>query len=254
MDISAKYHGFTSCESAGRCLNEVMALLSFASCYIFLDYLPHSISTIVLGFQSSSNDCDEPASLAVRRGMPFFLRLFNRLNIIEMENQLISIINGSEISAVKHNGEIYVPVKPICQAIGVDPEAQRQRINRHYILNSTAFTLKAVAGDEKEREMLCLPLEFIYGWLFTIDAGQVAEDRREAVAAYQRECYETLYRHFAGSLRRRVEENEAEIAALKALNEAIVQVKEAKAAQRQAEERLEEIRKSRLGAMPQLDL
>lgn len=171
-----------------------------------------------------------------------------------MENQLISIINGTEISAVKYDGEIYVPVKPICQAIGIDPEAQRQRINRHYILRSTAFSLKAVAGDEKEREMLCLPLEFIYGWLFTIDANQVAEDRREAVASYQRECYETLYRHFAGSLRRRVEENEAEIAALKTLNEAIAQVKEAKAAQRQAEERLEEIRKSRLGAMPQLDL
>lgn len=171
-----------------------------------------------------------------------------------MENQLISIINGSEISAVKHNGEIYVPVKPICQAIGVDPEAQRQRINRHYILNSVAFTLKATGADGKSYEMLCLPLEFIYGWLFTIDANLVAEDRREAVAEYQRECYETLYRHFAGSLRRRVEENEAEIAALKDLNAAILAVKEAKAVQRQAEERLEEIRKSRLGVMPQLDL
>lgn len=53
-----------------------------------------------------------------------------------MKQQTISIINGVEISAVSdesHN--VFVPVKPICQAIGVDHEAQRQRILRHYILS-----------------------------------------------------------------------------------------------------------------------
>lgn len=171
-----------------------------------------------------------------------------------MSKKKISIINGVEIFAeVSENGQVYIPVKPICQAIGVDPEAQRQRIMRHYILRSTAFTLKAVAADEKDREMLCLPLEFIYGWLFTIDANLVAEGRRETVANYQRECYETLYRHFAGSLRRRVEENEAEIAALNAVNDAILKVKEAKATQRAAEENLAAIRKSRLDSTPRLE-
>lgn len=177
------------------------------------------------------------------------------INELNMDKQTISIINGVEISAVSdENHNIFVPVKPICQAIGVDPEAQRQRILRHYILSSTAFTLKVVASDEKEREMLCLPLEFIYGWLFTIDANLIAEARREKVAAFQRECYDVLYRHFAGFLRRRVEENEAEIAALKAVNEAISLEKEAKAARRKAEERLEAIRKSRLDPCPCLDL
>lgn len=170
-----------------------------------------------------------------------------------MKQQTISIINGVGISAVtdeSHN--VFVPVKPICQAIGVDPEAQRQRILRHYILNSVAFTLKATGSDGKSYEMLSLPLEFVYGWLFTIDANLVAEVRREKVAAFQRECYEVLYHHFAGSLRRRVEENEAEIAALKAVNDAILQAKEAKTAQRKAEEHLEAIRKNRLNPQPSL--
>lgn len=172
-----------------------------------------------------------------------------------MSKQKISIVNGVDIVAeVTENGQVYIPVKPICQAIGVDPEAQRQRINRHYILSSTAFTLKAVAADDKDREMLCLPLEFVYGWLFTIDANLVAESRREQVAGYQRECYEALYRHFAGSLRRRVEENEAEIAALQAVNAALLQVKEAKAAYRKAEDHLAAIRKSRLDPIPRLEL
>ena len=170
-----------------------------------------------------------------------------------MKQQLISIINGVEISAVAdENGNIFVPVKPICQAIGVDPEAQRQRILRHYILSSTAFTLKVVASDEKEREMLCLPLEFIYGWLFTIDANLIAEARREKVAAFQRECYDVLYRHFAGSLRRRVEENEAEIAALKAVNDASYRSKRRKPPSVKPKSSSRRSEKNRLNPQPAL--
>lgn len=119
-----------------------------------------------------------------------------------MSKQKVTIINGVEIFAeITENGQVYIPVKPICQVIGVDSEAQRQRILRHYILDSVAFTLKATGADGKSYEMLCLPLDYIYGWIFTIDANLVAEANREKVANYQRECYDILYRHFVGSLR-----------------------------------------------------
>lgn len=171
-----------------------------------------------------------------------------------MDKQVITTINGIEVSAVRdENLNFFVPVKPICQALGIDPDAQRQRINRHYILNSVAVTLTATGADGKHYEMLCLPLKFAYGWLFTIDANLVAEIRRESVAGYQLECYEALYRHFAGSLRRRVEENEAEITALQAVNDAISREKEARADRRKAEEHLAAIRKQRLDTSPVLD-
>lgn len=171
-----------------------------------------------------------------------------------MSKQKITILNGVEIFAqVNENGQVFVPVKPICQALTIDHPSQVQRIKRHHILGSTVVTITMVAEDGKEREMLCLPLEFVYGWLFTIETGLVAESRRQTVENYQRECYDILYRHFAGSLRRRVEENEAEIAALKAVNDAILNEKEAKAARRKAEEHLAEIRKSRLDSTPQLE-
>ncbi len=171
-----------------------------------------------------------------------------------MSKQKITILNGVEIFAeITENGQVYIPVKPICQAIGIDPAAQRHRIDRHYILNSVEVTMTSTGADGKSYEMLCLPLEYIYGWLFTIDANLVAEANREKVADYQRECYDILYRHFAGSLRRRVEENEAEIAALRAVNAAILKVKDARAEQRKAEEHLAEIRKSRLDSTPCLE-
>ena len=96
-----------------------------------------------------------------------------------MERQLISTINSIDIYAVKdENANFFVPVKPICEAIGIDHSAQVQRIKRHYILDSTVVTLTTVGADGKDREMLCLPLEFVYGWLFTIDANLVSESNR----------------------------------------------------------------------------
>ena len=170
-----------------------------------------------------------------------------------MSKQKISIINGVEIFAEVNENGIFVPIKPICSAIGVDPEGQRQKIQRHSILSSTAFILKVVAEDGKLREMLSLPLEYVDGWLFTIDAGHIAESSRPDVEKYQRECYDILYRHFTGSLRHQLDANAAEIKFLKAINDAISREKEAKADRLKAERSLAQVRASRLDSSPCLE-
>ncbi len=170
-----------------------------------------------------------------------------------MENQnFISKINGVDIVTVNHNGETYVPIKPICQALGIDFAAQYNKLQADETLSSTIAIIAMVGADNKEREMVCLALKFVYGWLFTINPGKVAPEAREAVIRYRRECYDVLYNHFAGSLRRRDEENEAEIMALEAVNKAVDGVKAAKLAQREAEEHLVSIRKARLDDTPTL--
>lgn len=106
-----------------------------------------------------------------------------------MDKQTISIINGVEISAVSdENHNIFVPVKPICDAIGVDYPDQFNKLRAHEILSSTIVLSTMVAADGKKREMVCLPLEYVYGWIFTINPRNVAESTREKVLQYQREC------------------------------------------------------------------
>ena len=171
-----------------------------------------------------------------------------------MDKQVITTINGIEITAVRdENHNIFVPVKPICDAIGVAYQAQHLKLQEHEILAPTITLRVMVAADGKKREMVCLPLEFVYGWIFTINTKNVSEESHDSVLRYQLECYEALYRHFAGSLRRRVEENEAEIAALQAVNDAISREKEARIDRRKAEEHLAAIRKNRLDSSPVLD-
>ena len=102
--------------------------------------------------------------------------------------------------------------------------------------------------------MYCLQIHFFFGWLFTINPKNVAPDARESVSRYRRQCYDVLYRHFAGSLRRTIETNEAEIELLRRINAAISREKEAKIDRRRAEEALEKLRAERLNPQPNLFL
>lgn len=167
---------------------------------------------------------------------------------------LISKINGVDIVTVDRDGEIFVPIKPICEAIGIDDRAQRDKIQTDEILGSTGVLSASVAADGKEREMFCLPLKYVYGWLFTINPKNVAPEAREAVARYRRECYDALYEHFTGSMRRTIETNNAEIELLNQINSAISDEKEAKNRRKKAEEALVKLRSERLNPQPSLFL
>lgn len=166
--------------------------------------------------------------------------------------QLISRINGVDIVTVDRDGEVFVPIKPICEAIGIDVDAQRNKLNADEFFNSTTAIITAVAADEKEREMYCIRLRDVYGWLATINPGKVAPDAREAVTRYRRECYDVLYEHFTGSMRRTIATNNAEIELLQQINAAISREKEAKADRRKAEEALGKLRAERLDPQPGL--
>ncbi len=143
---------------------------------------------------------------------------------------LISKINDVDIVTVDRDGEIFVPIKPICEAIGIDAKAQRAKLQEDPFFASTGAIIASVAADEKEREMYCIRLRDVYGWLATINPGKVAPDAREAVTRYRRECYDVLYEHFTGSMRRAIETNTAEIELLRQINSAITEEKEAKRA------------------------
>ncbi len=69
-----------------------------------------------------------------------------------MSKQKITTINGVDIYAETNENGIFVPVKPICQSIGIDNEGQRRRIARHYISAPVAFTIKATGADGKQYE------------------------------------------------------------------------------------------------------
>ncbi len=114
-----------------------------------------------------------------------------------METKAIARINETTIQVVSENGVKLVPVKPICDALGVAYEPQFQKLKDDDFLNSTITLSVTVGGDGKDREMVCIPLKYVFGWLFTINPKNVKEEARESVAKYRAKCYDVLYNYFS---------------------------------------------------------
>jgi hypothetical protein len=57
------------------------------------------------------------------------------------------------------------------------------------------LTTPSAGGSQ---DTLCLPLEYLNGWLFKVDANRYAETdpRRNVIIAYQTECYRVLFRYW----------------------------------------------------------
>ena len=115
-----------------------------------------------------------------------------------MENNMTTVarINGVSIQIIEA-GEKMVPVKPICEALGIAFESQFTRLKSDPILGSTITTSVTVGADGKQRNMTVIPMRFVFGWLFRIDSRNVQPEARESVERYQLECYNALYNYFS---------------------------------------------------------
>ncbi len=92
----------------------------------------------------------------------------------------------------------FVAVKPICEALGLDWGSQHKLIVADPVLSSTISVTETVGADGKSRKMVCLPLDYLNGWLFKINARRYKGERQALIIRYQRECYRVLAAHFLG--------------------------------------------------------
>ena len=114
---------------------------------------------------------------------------------MEATTKTLARINKVDILLVE-NGEKLIPIKPICEALGVDDKAQKDKIKNDEILGSTGVLSTSVGADGKDREMFYIPFKYVFGWLFSINPKNVAPEAREAVLNYKSQCYDVLYNHF----------------------------------------------------------
>lgn len=102
--------------------------------------------------------------------------------------------HGQELYFSLINGKWFIAIKPICNALSVDYNRQFQNIKKDPILNQLFAKQQIVAADNKIREMICFPEEFIYGWLFSINSES------NNFISYKLECYRVLFHYFHGTI------------------------------------------------------
>lgn len=110
----------------------------------------------------------------------------------------ISTINvpfhGNNLYVVNFNGEPYVPMRPIVEGMGLAWGAQFAKLKQRF--NSSVSEIEMVAEDGKLRNMVCIALRKLSGWLHTISPNKVKPEIRDKVIKYQEECDDVLYEYW----------------------------------------------------------
>lgn len=108
--------------------------------------------------------------------------------------------HNQEIQVLNHDGKPYVAMRSIVENIGLDWSSQHKRILRNEILNSSMVMMTTEQISGVQRELLCLPLGMLNGWLLGVEISRVKPEIREVLRLYQLECFDVLYNHFLPSV------------------------------------------------------
>lgn len=111
--------------------------------------------------------------------------------IVPLEQKTI-LFYEDEIMAVRtEDGRVFVPLRPIVERLGLNWSGQRLRLRRDPVLRGEQGVC-VIHTPGGRQEALCIPLDYLSGFLFGINADRVNPEYREDVLRYQRECYKVL--------------------------------------------------------------
>lgn len=114
--------------------------------------------------------------------------------LVSIEQREITFYDDEIIAVKAADGEVYVPIRPLCDLLGISWSGQSERIKRDAVLSDAAQFVRVTRTNSKggNPNVMALPLPMLHGWLFGINARRVKEEIREKLVRYQRECYAVL--------------------------------------------------------------
>ncbi|MEK9497059.1 phage antirepressor N-terminal domain-containing protein [Photorhabdus sp. P32] len=101
--------------------------------------------------------------------------------------------HGDNLYVVNHNGEPYVPMKPIVEGMGMAWGAQFVKLKQRFAKGVSEIEIPTSSGIQI---MTCLALRKLAGWLATISPNKVKPEIRDKVIQYQDECDDVLYEYW----------------------------------------------------------
>lgn len=111
---------------------------------------------------------------------------------------------GKEITLVDNNGIAYVAMREVVEGIGLSWGTQSIKLNENS-KKFNCFHIETVGADGKNRQMLCMPIKKLNGWLFSINPNKVRTDLKERLENYQEECFLALWDYWTEGVARRDE-------------------------------------------------
>jgi hypothetical protein len=125
--------------------------------------------------------------------------------IISIGEVNISFYEDRLVVQLGEDGQIYVALRPIVEALGLDWSAQYRRIKRDPVLSEEVKTISVAVTateirkrGEGAKDFICLPKQFVSGFLFGVNANRVQPELREKLIKWQREAHLFLDAAFTG--------------------------------------------------------
>lgn len=123
-----------------------------------------------------------------------------QLVLVPIENRQVDFYGDMIVAFIAHMPndvlQVFVPIRPLCEYLGLTWASQYNRLKRDEVLRGTIFIMKTVGADGKQRNMVSLPLDMLPGWLFGISTTRVKAELREKMTRYRRECFRVLWEAF----------------------------------------------------------
>jgi hypothetical protein len=104
--------------------------------------------------------------------------------------------HGDALSCIEQDGRLWVAVKPVCEALGIDNKGQQAKLSTKTW--AVVEFISTTGADGKRYEMSCLDLDSLPMWLATIEPARVRAEVRAKLETYQKECARVLRDHFFG--------------------------------------------------------
>ena len=91
------------------------------------------------------------------------------------------LFENTTLYLVEVDGEPYVPMKPVVEGMGLDWSSQHRKLVDPANRWDTCMVIMTMQlpGDNQRREVACLPLRKLPGWLMTIQPSRVSPEIRE---------------------------------------------------------------------------
>lgn len=115
-------------------------------------------------------------------------------------NELVKVpFDDGEILCVTNQAGEHVVIKPMCEQMGLDSQAQQRRLQRTaWGRTCTAIMAVQLPGDQQRREVFCLHRKRVAMWLATLDTRRVRPEVRPFLEALQERAADVLDAYFSG--------------------------------------------------------
>ncbi|NWC92618.1 MULTISPECIES: phage antirepressor N-terminal domain-containing protein [unclassified Pseudomonas] len=111
-------------------------------------------------------------------------------------NALMTVpFHGVNLQLVDHEGQPYVPMRPMVEGMGIDWSYQSRKLNASKRRYGVAVIATPSAGGEQES--ICIPLRKLPGWLGTLEPARMKNpESRKKIEEFQDECDDALWQYW----------------------------------------------------------